>query len=713
MSDKTQENRTHVHNHDNNSQRLREVKRRVTNKESDGDHRVIEVQPATEENRQASDTKMSLKDFAKEANKKNPNMEKLTGWLKENNFFAMDDAKKAEFLQTIFPSADKNVGEFKALGFENTKRLRNTVAAMQQLHSEGAISDAQMKEFLLSQNPKNGQNVLTSVALNLRAAEFKYENMTDPDALNKLEKSIGELKKTLAQIGKTDKSILAEVVPARDNFEVKGKHKGHSFAHLFNYLSDETKSSPEFANFVFNQEEQATAANANTNTGATPQGNTFAVGGSANNGNLTVGNGGNGSLTIGAPNTANPSVNVNPQEATADIMPNGEDKKKRKDNDFKFTPVKEEDIIKYMFEHWFLASLNWIMEKACKIADKMIDVLCETYDAAPTSARVGELPRNTEGIKFMNNALDASTLSLHDGINRQSAYYRNLAETVRNNIGRPANQWQIPQVDGRPILDMARPNDVAFINRMNQQYSANPDEFMLRLEASQVQLNNEMGYINSFIRLSSGIANAQYLAQHPNGPFDNNATAAITRTAEDNFRQLIKQAEQIRQLTEIEYRIANNMTPNAQLSDNDMKEINKSSAQRLGTYMKNAAQAAHKVRDNVNAYYNAPSQNVQQKCLSDINSSAATLNTAFSDAGLATVCTPRPNVQLNQVSILQATNNNNDERIQMFGDAINASGQHIAELYQQSRARLNPFKRMKDNRFIKQYENLFGRGGRP
>ena len=643
---------------------------------------------------------MSLNEFMKEANKKNPDMDKLKTWLQQNDFFAMDESKKAEFLKAMFPTSDKNVGEFKALGFENTKRLRNTVAAMQQLHADGVISDEQMKEFLVVQNPQNGQNILTCVALNLRAAEFKQQNMTDESSLKKLDKSVDDLKKTLEQIGKTDKNILIEAVQTKDNFEVKGKHKGHSFAHLFNYFSEDTKSSPELAGFVFNQEEQETGSNAATNTGAAPQGNTLAVGGA-----------GNGSITVAAPQ-AQPSVNVNPQENTADIMPQGEDKK-RKDHDFKFAPVKEEDIIKYMFEHWFLGSLNWIMEKACKLADKMIDVLCSSYDSAPKAARVGELPRNTAGIEFMNNSLDASVMNMHDGVNRQNAYYKNLTETIRNNVGQPVNQWQIPQIDGRPIFDLTRPNDVAFINRMNQQYSANPDEFMLRLESCPVRLNNEMDSINSLIKLSAGIANAQYMAQHLNGPFDNNATAAVARAAEDNFRQLIKQADQIRQLTEIEYRIAHNLSPTDQLNDRDMKEIAKSSANRLGTYMKNAAKAAHKVRDNVNAYFNASSQNIQQKCASDINTSASALNNAFSDAGLATVCTPRPNVQLNQVSILQATNNDNNERLQLFDNAINASGQHIAELYQQSRSRLNPFKRVKDNRFIKQYENLFGRGGRP
>ena len=219
---------------------------------------------------------MSLNEFMKEANKKNPDMDKLKTWLQQNDFFAMDESKKAEFLKAMFPTSDKNVGEFKALGFENTKRLRNTVAAMQQLHADGVISDEQMKEFLVVQNPQNGQNILTCVALNLRAAEFKQQNMTDESSLKKLDKSVDDLKKTLEQIGKTDKNILIEAVQTKDNFEVKGKHKGHSFAHLFNYFSEDTKSSPELAGFVFNQEEQEAGSNAATNTGAAPQGNTLA-----------------------------------------------------------------------------------------------------------------------------------------------------------------------------------------------------------------------------------------------------------------------------------------------------------------------------------------------------------------------------------------------------------------------------------------------------
>ena len=70
MSNKKQKDKKHIHNRESNFLKLDEVRRRAANKGRRNGSMMIEIQPATEENRQTTDTKVSLKDFAKEANNK-------------------------------------------------------------------------------------------------------------------------------------------------------------------------------------------------------------------------------------------------------------------------------------------------------------------------------------------------------------------------------------------------------------------------------------------------------------------------------------------------------------------------------------------------------------------------------------------------------------------------------------------------------------------
>ena len=163
--------------------------------------------------------------------------------------------------------------------------------------------------------------------------------------------------------------------------------------------------------------------------------------------------------------------------------------------------------------------------------------------------------------------------------------------------------------------------------------------------------------------------------------------------------------------TEIEYRLDQGLSPTDSLSPQDIKQISDVAAKRLGTHLKNVAKSAKKVRDNLNAYYNAPSLNVQQQCLRDIQTSAANLGTTFSDAGLASVCTPQPNMNVTPTSILQATHNSNDERMNIF--AVSPSSEYLYSLYERNKGRLNPFKQFQNRRFIQTYERMAGRGRVP
>ena len=141
---------------------------------------------------------------------------------------------------------------------------------------------------------------------------------------------------------------------------------------------------------------------------AAKQEETFRIGGEEKpqNGGVTIDGNQNDGVTIdGQLPPAKPAENK-----TANITPDNTEAEKKPRKPLDIKPVKEQDIIDYMFNDWFLASINWLIKKAYGILDKGIDWLSAKSEVPPKSSFSGKGTARTEqdyeNLQLLNQLVD-------------------------------------------------------------------------------------------------------------------------------------------------------------------------------------------------------------------------------------------------------------------------------------------------------------------
>ena len=369
-----------------------------------------------------------FEDFMAAIGSASPDMGAIKAAIQSHPDWLSDEDK----LKSFFPERSKNHKGLESLGLEDTKGLKNVMLAAAELNKETnedgskKFSDEQLKKLVEFKNPETDETAFECLENNIRIAEKKLRlpSIQERETLSgKISDNLDSMNETMAA------------------FRDVG-------------LINEQNQSPLTIS--------ANEADGNVLTVNAPE-ETIAVGGTANAQPLTV--------------QATPQPQQPEQENEAIGEEPGEEDKGHKPG--KFSPVKEGDIIDYMFDEWFLASVNWGGEKFWGMLDRIV----EGNDSSPSessSARATRAPAapapaprapapgaptpgtptpgaptpTTDHTSTAGYQTPIAFMDAGNGFPQELAVQmwgqeilpklESKQQAIMSNIGKPADQWKLP-----------------------------------------------------------------------------------------------------------------------------------------------------------------------------------------------------------------------------------------------------------------------------
>jgi hypothetical protein len=153
--------------------------------------------------------------FLAEIGKENPDMSIVKAGIEKFGTGKLSDAQKEQFLKTVFPNSENNhlTDSSKKLGFENITGIKNTLSALKDLQTEGVLDAEQINSVMSAKYPpENGKNMAMTVALNVRAAEFKWKKFTNPEDIAIVKHNLQSYSETLAVMGQIEPKALEAAI---------------------------------------------------------------------------------------------------------------------------------------------------------------------------------------------------------------------------------------------------------------------------------------------------------------------------------------------------------------------------------------------------------------------------------------------------------------------------------------------------------------------
>lgn len=615
-------------------------------------------------------------DAVKEDNFKDEDFEKFCAALKNPDVdisslkegvekFGMglfSDSQKEAFLKAVFPAPIKDgASEAEKLGLQNLHGIKNVLGTMQELQKAGKINDEQIKSFLTMTNPANGRNIMTTVALNTWAADFKLDRLSNKKGNTQLKtnleegagdnslKSLLEQQKTIMKdiqemFGKLSPEVFAEVANTPDQTrDVNGNSirqiRYRDLAQKSSLMREKIASiTPQLQQLDLQQ-----AARGNEDLSANTAEEALRVGGTQPSLNISAEN----------PNSQNndlatPTDEDEDKDKIANLTEaNDDDTHGRNKNDFKFSGVREQDIIDYMFQSWFIDGTNKILETTFNLGGKFFDVLCGNYDKSPkstftaprvaptapapansTPATAGSIPASNSASAINNVIPTAATQSMSAQIaqlgEQSAAPYLEIfhkmagdsekifaiAKIIEKNIGKEASKWNTDIEIFNPILHKQ------LIANLNILYAKNPQTFKSRLNKL---LKNPQVMRSAFnegqIRFAARLAAIEFAAQNLGSGLERNANAPkkVGKATFVKVFEILQSAEQIHQAKENEYRLQNELKPTDELTEKQLKAINDGSVAEMLKYMEGTTNRAKNLENLLNQHYQE--KNASQKML--------------------------------------------------------------------------------------------------
>lgn len=577
-----------------------------------------------------------FKAFCSELKKSSPDPDKIKAGIMKYGFSQLSDSQKAMFQAAIFPKpTPRGKKDSEKLGFKNLDKINHTLHIMQDLYAGGAISKEDMSAFLtepqrIEQKDENGEisyrygkTLLAEVALNTYAIEFKdarfdkklkQEGISDDlrSDLTKLREKLYKNSETAMEIqntlGKLDGELLYEVFNKEDD------HTGRNFkyrdlAKKSFMMKDGFEKAERYAAQHQTEPER-------TQTENTPAAEPVRFGGMPENSDT---------LTFSAqPNNLNVSTNTPPppppqntegdtQENPAQLEDSKRDSKRGK-SQFDFKPVSEQDLIKYLYNVWFLGLINWTLKKTFQGLDGAIDYLCG--DSGKTPVRSAIATRNPangaqqtptgpnnggrngfefspEALKFNKQMARMIDLARDNNLNEFSKVMKDaktlkaVLECIQNNIGKGVHLWTA--VDG-----FNPHNHLEFAASLNKSFFANKALFRGNLATlmKNPKILSEL-FSKDKLRMCAALATIDYIRKHPGKDLDGNAEAAekIRKDTLIKFKDMTETAAHILREEEIKFKHNNNLRPDAELSKEQLKTVAENASVEMKGYFEKMCRA--------------------------------------------------------------------------------------------------------------------------
>lgn len=550
----------------------------------------------------AQKEKFLLQAVQAEIGKNSPDTDIVKAGMKKflgNNLTDEEKLQKEQFLKAVFPE-EVNTESF---GFRKMTSVSNALKACSEMLEEGELTKEQVKDFLLTCNPHGGgKNIVTTVAINIYASDFKLKYIDkNSSARVALEQNRADAEKALEFLLKVDNGVLKDVINTPDSSERKLSLSGLA-------KSGKSESLSDFMSKLSEKDEITVDAQ-----------NTTVIGG---NDGLNVDGPAKKGLTVQAPQNDDED-----DKKQGDLLSQeGDDNRKKKP--FDWEKVKEQDIIQYMFENWFLGGLNAAMKAPFWLADKLLDGLSTKFDThVPKGTKSAETEQFKKAINLLNDGGSDIASGCMGCIERQKDYYNALHDTIKNNVGKDPSKWASKSFNGKLVLDPADEHDCERIKQINKLAEKNKIEFLKNLDNLKDISDEDFKTVNRYMQIGARLAVSQYMAANPNGPFDNEAQGRLIKMAMNNTDSVMQTIQLINNRIEYNYRIENGIAPETPLNDVQKTEVTKAAEPVMEKFVEDLTGRGAELRNAVYNYHKKgleadkePKAADMQARLKDVNS---------------------------------------------------------------------------------------------
>lgn len=383
-----------------------------------------------------------------------------------------------EFIKRTFPHAPKNKN---SAGLVPVDKMMQTLRKIKSLEANGLISHEQVEAFLSGKHPQTGETFATYTAKQAVAAYDKANIDRSPepnfseDARNKFKQQQAEYSASLKE--------MEELGVPMDLPNKQGK-TAQDLAQL-GLFKDTDGQSPAISNQQPSRE-NSEALHVNINE---------------KDEDLEVGGEEKEALKVNVEGKKALKVNIKPkpkekeledeEEATVEDAPEDD---KSKGGEYKGDPIKERDIIDYMYNEWFIASLDWAINGTVNHIVNSVDNLCDDFSKKVIKNHQKSIKENKDNYnKTGHRILNDMPTEIHNDYASNAEQTNALWQDVKNNLGKKPQEWT--------SLDPNNPKQQAFIASVNKDYQENPEICRQKVDSildknKQVQnLNNQLHLI--------------------------------------------------------------------------------------------------------------------------------------------------------------------------------------------------------------------------
>jgi hypothetical protein len=514
--------------------------------------------------------------FLNEVQKSSPNMAVLRDIIEKNpNLLS-----SREFLIKAFPKRNSKKGE---LGLEKIDRTMKTLRTIRKMQEEGILSEEAANEFMQSKNPKTGDTLATCVARNAVAACDKANIDRSPKKnLSEKDREVFRQQQQIYHDALVEMQELGVDINAKDNsqcnvYDIAQKAK----------IKDENGISPALEELSLT--ETAGMAVEKTNSAAlqnveeNPNTLTVGIANEEENKGKSLEVGGENKEKLDVKIAGKPiNLNINkPEEENEATVEEAPEDDQGKAGESHFSPVRERDIIDFMYNEWFLGGLNAILEKIDSVLTSATDKLCEKIKHT-TKEKAKQNGHNTQQSNSQNSVRGQQILNnipvvLHQRFNEQTGRFKDINDDLINNIGKNPPNWK--------TLDPNNPVDRKIIETATEKYNKNPTEFKQNLQENATRLDKQTAQVSALYKMALDAATVQYMQQQltdGNTKFaslsDAEVQKQIQEMANKNFQAITVGIQAISEHTKLAAEAAGITT--------DPKKLDTMSAENVKAYIK-------------------------------------------------------------------------------------------------------------------------------
>ena len=367
-----------------------------------------------------------------------------------------------EFMSKSLPDVCKNLEN---LGRVNLDKTLNLVKQINSMEKEGLITTDDAKAFYGAQNPYTGDTIATYVA---KSAVAAY----DKSCLDRApEDNLSEQGQTsFANSAQANADILNQMKDMGIPMDLPNS-KGETVDDIAKQsrMKDADGNSPIISGKSLDRKQSGSVReNVDENGG-------LVVNGENNKKALEV--------KVGKEEALNVNIKdkkaKNPEEGKKEATVEDEEEEKSKSGPHDNTPIKEEDIISYMYREWFLASMSWVLNKTVDLACDSVDNLWDDFKKRykrNEKLRDEEREKNRDdfskvGKKFLLDGAQEHTSKYKEQSSNTDAYWKDLYENLGKN---PPNYT---------VFNKDNPEHKVFLDVINKEYQKNPQAYKLELES--------------------------------------------------------------------------------------------------------------------------------------------------------------------------------------------------------------------------------------